>query len=43
LGTSIEARLVLLMCCWFASVPGVALGSAGALADATEAQVRALQ
>ena len=38
-----EARLVLFVCCWFASVPDVALGSAGALADATEAQVRVLE
>ncbi|KAF5844049.1 hypothetical protein GGP41_003904 [Bipolaris sorokiniana] len=39
LGTSIEARLVLVVCCWLASGTAVAFSPAGALVDATSAQL----
>ncbi|EMD58162.1 hypothetical protein COCSADRAFT_303566 [Bipolaris sorokiniana ND90Pr] len=40
LGTSIEARLVLIVCCWLASGAAVAFSPAGAPVDTTSAQVR---
>jgi hypothetical protein len=41
LGTSIGARLALLVCCWLGGVPEMALGPAGRFAPAIAAQERA--